>query len=223
MKPIVDRISSSDAIPWLISRHYARRKCPISFAFGAFVDRELVGVVTYGTPVSSSLRRGICGDSWKDHVVELNRLCCDNVPNMASAIVGRSLRMLPRPLVVVSFADIEKGHVGYVYQATNFLYTGLSAKRTDWKIRGMENLHGATVADMSRGEPNRVEFMRQKFGDAFYLQERSRKHRYVFFCGNKKEKNALRAALQYPVEEFPKGKTANPESSEMIERQNRLF
>lgn len=223
MKPIVDRISPSDAIPWLMSRHYARRKCPISFAFGAFVNRELVGVVTYGTPVSSSLRRGICGDVWKDQVVELNRLCCDNVPNMASALVGRSLRMLPRPLVVVSFADIEQGHVGYVYQATNFLYTGLSAKRTDWKIRGMEHLHGATVSDMSRGESNRVEFMRQKFGDAFYLQERSRKHRYVFFCGNKKEKNALRAALQYPVEEFPKGKTANPESSEMIERQNRLF
>ena len=32
-----------------------------------------------------------------------------------------------KPKIVVSYADTSKGHVGYVYQATNFIYTGMSA------------------------------------------------------------------------------------------------
>ena len=165
-------IKTEEAEPWLLKKHYAKRIPPISYAFGAYKGRQLVGVVTYGTPVSSALRVGICGEQWMDNVIELNRLCCDNEKNVASMLVGRSLQMLPKPLVVVSYADTEQGHVGYVYQATNFVYTGLSAKRTDWKLKGMEHLHGATVADMSRGQENRAQWMRDKFGDDFYLQDR---------------------------------------------------
>ena len=155
---------------WLLNRHYARRLCPISYAFGAYRGAELIGVVTYGTPASSPLRGGVCGPEWSDKVIELNRLCCENSRNVASTLVGRSLRLLPRPSVVVSYADTAQGHVGYIYQATNFIYTGLSAKRTDWKIKGREHLHGATVADESRGQENRAEWMRAKYGDNFYLE-----------------------------------------------------
>jgi len=115
------------------------------------------------------------------------------------------------------------GHVGYVYQATNFIYTGLSAKRTDWKIKGMEHLHGATVADMSRGQSNRAEFMRDKFGDDFYLAERSRKHRYVYFVGNKFQKAKLKSALRYPVEQFPKGDSRRYDVRDKIETQGILI
>ena len=37
-------------------------------------------------------------------------------------------------------------HIGTVYQATNWIYTGLSAKRTDWVIEGIDK-HGQTIAD----------------------------------------------------------------------------
>lgn len=163
-------ISAKEAKPWLLNRHYAKRLCPISYTFGAYLEGRLVGIVTYGTPASSPLRIGICGKAWADKVLELNRLCCENDSNIASQLVGRSLRLLPKPSVVVSYADTAQGHVGYVYQATNFLYTGLSAKRTDWKVKGKEHLHGATIADESRGQENRAQWMREKYGDAFYLE-----------------------------------------------------
>lgn len=94
-----------------------------------------------------------------------------------------------------------------IYQATNFIYTGLSAKRTDWKIKGREHLHGATVADESRGQENRAEWMRAKYGDDFYLEDRPRKHRYVYLCGNNKQRTAMRSALRYAVEPYPKGES----------------
>ena len=157
------RIGEKETVPFLLKEHYAHRRCPVSFAFGAYDGSELIGVATYGVPVSSSLRVGVCGKDWADSVLELNRLCCRNEKNVASRLVGQSLRLLPKPSVVVSYADIAQGHVGYIYQACNFLYTGLSAKRTDWKIKGMENLHGATVADMSRGKENRAAYLREMF------------------------------------------------------------
>lgn len=132
----VSSIDAKEAAPWILERHYSKRLCPISYAFGAWRDATLVGVVTYGTPVSATLRGGVCGYEWADKVLELNRLCCENSKNLASTLVGRSLRLLPKPSVVVSYADTAQGHVGYIYQATNFIYTGLSAKRTDWKIKG---------------------------------------------------------------------------------------
>ena len=216
-------IKPNEAEPWLLKKHYAKRIPPISYAFGIYKGSQLVGVVTYGTPVSSALRVGVCGEKWIDNVIELNRLCCNNEKNVASTLVGRSLQMLPKPLVVVSYADTEQGHVGYVYQATNFVYTGLSAKRTDWKLKGMEHLHGATVADMSRGQENRAQWMRDKFGDNFYLQDRSRKHRYVYFVGSKGQKKLMQSALMYAVEPYPKGDSKRYDAGGVVATQELLF
>jgi hypothetical protein len=124
--------------------------------------------------------------------------------------------MLPKPSLVVSYADTAQGHVGYVYQATNFVYTGLSAKRTDWKIKGREHLHGATVADESRGQENRAEWMRGKYGDDFYLEDRPRKHRYVYPCGNKRQRAAMLTALRYDVKPYPKGESSRYDVGEPI-------
>lgn len=223
MQIIILPIQNYEVEPWLLNKHYARRTCPVSYAFGAYRDGELIGVVTYGTPVSSSLRVGICGEKWIDKVLELNRLCCESAKNVASMLVGRSLAMLPKPSVVVSYADTEQGHVGYIYQAINFLYTGLSAKRTDWKIKGMEHLHGATVADMSRGQENRADYMREKFGDDFYLKDRPRKHRYVFFVGSAIDRKEMKKALMYKIEPYPKGESRRYDAGAKVKTQGILF
>lgn len=200
----VKEITREECAPFILDIHYAKRWPSISYAYGLFKTDTLVGVVTYGTPPSPPLRKGIAGDNLKHKVLELNRLCLrDNLPNEASLLVGQSLRLLPES-IVISFADTSQGHVGYVYQACNFLYTGLSAKRTDWKVRGKEHLHGMSVADEFRGATNRAKAMRDKYGDDFYLEERPRKHRYVFIVGDKRWKRAVKNSLKYPIVPYPK-------------------
>ena len=201
----VKMISRMECSKYILEIHYAKRWPSISYAFGLFLDNELCGVVTYGTPPSATLKRGIAGDDYKNDVLELNRLCLlNNQKNEASMLVGRSLRLLPKNKIVVSFADISKGHSGYVYQATNFIYCGLSAKRTDWKVRGKEHLHGQTIADEFRGVKNRAQAMRDKYGDDFYLESRARKHRYIFFIGSTGFKKQVRKSLKYEILDYPK-------------------
>lgn len=205
VKYTVAPIDRRDCEPYIIGIHYAKRWPSITFAYGLFRLGVLCGVVTYGTPPSSTLRRGVAGDDYKSDVLELNRLCLkDNIKNEASFLVGASLRMLPKNKIIVSFADISQGHAGYVYQATNFMYCGLSAKRTDWKVRGKEHLHGQTIADEFRGVKNRAAAMREKYGDDFYLEPRPRKHRYIFLTGSKTFKSKVGKSIKYKQEPYPK-------------------
>ena len=205
MRVCVAKVTRDECRPFLLGVHYAKRMCSTSYAYGLInMEGDIIGVVTYGTPPSAPLRTGLAGKENMNKILELNRLCLkDNKPNYASFLVSKSLKMLPEGKIVISFADTEQGHIGYVYQACNFLYYGLSAKRTDWKIKGKEHLHGQTVADEFRGAKNRAEKMREKYGDAFYLSPRPRKHRYVYVTGGKKYKK-LYNCIKYQQQLYPK-------------------
>lgn len=209
---IVKAIARSDCADFILNIHYAKRWPSISYAFGLFDGEELLGVVTYGTPLSSTLRTGVAGPDMAPVVLELNRLCLrDNVRNHASMLVGRSLKLLPQGRIVVSFADTEQGHFGYIYQATNFGYYGLSAKRTDWKIKGQEHLHSQTISDQFRGAESRVAAIKAKYGDDFYYKQRPRKHRYIYLVGDRTFKKKTWPLIRYKKEPYPK-----PEGWELI-------
>ena len=109
--------------------------------------------------------------------------------NYASYLVAHSLKMLPNGTFVVSYADTAWSHVGYVYQATNFLYTGMSAKRVD--VFQPEGLHPRA-------------YDKEKHSDL--MQTRSQKHRYVYLVGNKSTRRKMLKQLKYPVyDKYPKG------------------
>ena len=198
----IDRLDCSD---FILNIHYARRFPSVSFSFGLFFKDKIVGIVTYGTPASSTLRRGIAGDEYIKNILELNRLCLlNNKKNEASFLVSKSLKMLPKERIIISFADSSQNHKGYVYQACNFTYHGLSAKRTDWALKSKPNLHGQTIADEFRGQPNRAKLMREKYGDEFYLKPRPRKHRYIYIVGSKSFKKKATKCIRYKKEDYPK-------------------
>jgi hypothetical protein len=201
---IILPIKSEETYPWLLQKHYAKRIPQIMYAFGLYEESTLVGVVTYGIPASPSLCMGICGKEWSDKVLELNRLCLqDNTKNQSSFLVSNSIKLLPKPTIVVSYADQAQGHVGYVYQATNFLYTGSTKERTD--MGGRDGKHSRHNKDPS------------------IRVFRSSKNRYVYFHGDKKQKKLMRNLLKYEVLPYPKGDTKKYDSGGVVESQQLLF
>jgi hypothetical protein len=152
-------------------------------------------------------------------VLELNRICLENnEKNQASYFVAKTLQLLPKPTIVVSYADTAQGHVGYVYQASNFIYTGLSANRVDWTIKGQEHKHSKTISDGKT-----LEDIKSEHGDDFYYVERSRKHRYIFFVGTSKQKKEMLSKLNYKVEPYPKGDSKRYDSGGVVAKQDLLF
>tara|TARA_R110000868_G_scaffold94549_2_gene260820 strand:+ start:570 stop:1190 length:621 start_codon:yes stop_codon:yes gene_type:complete len=186
----VRQIDYEDTKDLILNRHYAKRMPSISYAYGLFDDGNLVGLVTYGSPASPWLCKGVCGVENKKQVIELNRLVLTrNKKNEASFLIAKSLQMIPKPKIVVSYADTAHNHVGYVYQATNFLFTGTTKARTDpAATNGKHARHSLPTG----------------LGDRSKRTYRSPKHRYVIFTGTKKEKARYKKALNYTILPYPK-------------------
>lgn len=207
----IKRIDYRTAMDMVIKNHYLHRTAPCSVAFGLFEQsiamsdlfesERLIGVITYGVSCSSTLLKGICGEEEKSNVYELTRLWIeDSTPkNTESYFIGNTLKMLDKE-IIVSFAEIQQGHVGTVYQATNFLYCGMSAKFKDPKVKGLEHQHHATYAHGMT-----MDQVKQKYGEEnVYYVDRPRKHRYIFFNADKRRKKQLMKALKYSIEPYPK-------------------
>lgn len=201
----ITEIAYDDAVNFLLPRHYSGRKPVVSKAFGVIEDGVLKAAITYGKPASPWLCKGICGERYSDAVYELNRMCrVDDYREPLSRFVAATLRMLkPLNWIVVSYSDTAMNHHGYVYQACNFLYTGLSSPHADKynPNRSGHNRHSG-LFDVRKDE---------------FSVERSSKHRYIYFCtSSARLKREWMEALRYPVLPYPKGDNSNYELGSFI-------
>jgi len=129
----------------LIQKHYLHRVPSVSYGFGAFAedDARIKGVMTVGKPASITMLQGVAGLEQSGHVYEFNRLwMSDELPKtitskdgkthstgQESRFVGWMQRWFCRnysDIILVSYADTRQGHMGVVYQATNWIYTGMT-------------------------------------------------------------------------------------------------
>jgi len=119
--------------------------------------------------------------------------------------------MLPNDKdIIVSYAEIGAGHIGVVYQATNWLYTGMSDRHVEWRLDGLSGAHSRHLFDEHGGVNGAKKF----YGDKLQRHERPRKHRYVMFnSGSKKRKRELREKLRYEVKPYPKASQADAGSA----------
>lgn len=185
-------ISYDETKPFLMYKHYAHRMPSISYSYGAEVSGKLVGVLTFGSPASRPLTIGIAGKEYARNVIELNRLYIDDgisKSNLASQLVSYGLKKLkPLNKIVVSYADSGMGHIGYIYQATNFMYTGKTKTRTDkWVGVGKHPRHYENGFSST------------------YRVVRSAKYRYIFIAGDKRFKRSVLLHLNYKPVPYPKG------------------
>lgn len=183
-------ISYNDTKPFLLDIHYARRMPCIQYAYGLFKGVDMIGCITYGQPASPFLCMGIAGKQNQHNVLELNRLVIlpeYNGQNYGSYLVGNTLKRLPNRTFVVSYADWGGWHhIGYVYQATNWLYTGLTKARTDKFSESGHSRH------YKKSENRRT--------------YRTAKHRYIYLVGDKRTRKEMLKELNYPIlPEYPKG------------------
>ena len=57
----IKQINYNDTKPFILDIHYAKRMPSISYAYGLLLNNELVGIVSYGSPASQSLCKGVAG------------------------------------------------------------------------------------------------------------------------------------------------------------------
>jgi hypothetical protein len=205
----VQPIPAEQTYDWLKHKHYMYRvPATILHSFGLYRRDGMLleGICTYGHPPRGfNNGYGLFGkdDTFVVQTFELNRLVVvEGLPRgTLSYFVSRTFRLLPKRCCLVSYADGNAGHHGYIYQATNWLYCGISESTEIFINKNTgKPIHRRTLSDIlghvyKDNLPDWVEVRHETSG----------KYRYVQLRGSPKEVAEMRKRLAYPVEAYPKG------------------
>lgn len=182
--------------------HYSHKAPSNSFGYSYFSEGGVfLGVVLFGN--GGNYHIGNPYGLFMGEVVELVRVALNGGQGHGhtSEIVADALRRLhrDRPMVrlVVSYADADQGHIGTIYQATNWLYMG--------KVKAGENLniyvdgekvhHRTFTKDLPPSEA--VDDLRRR-GHTVEVSETKGKQKYLFPFDRKLRKRLLMSAMPYP-------------------------
>lgn len=191
----------------LLVRHHYLHTMPggTQLAFGVFAGPRLLGAATWGVGPKNAHR--LVAGAAPDDCLTLTRLwLADELPrNSESHVLGQVLRALRRHTAiqfVLSYADPAQGHVGTIYQAANWLYTGLSEAMPLLDLGDGVPRHSRSLAH-AYGTHSRQHFARH--GVHVRLIEQAPKHRYLYPLDPTVRERLTVPVLPYPKKEVPDG------------------
>ncbi len=179
--------------------HYAKRVPISAVAFNVYEDGEWCGVIVYGYGANPHI--AAIYDKWPGQVLELVRVALNGKQKITSECVALSLKELKKycPLVdlVVSYADVDQGHVGTIYQATNWMYVGPmnEGTRSDFIIKG-KSMHPRSVG--AKGWKVSLEWIRTNIDKNATQNITKGKHKYIYPMNKKMRKKVKDLAQEYP-------------------------
>ena len=199
--PVAPRIARA-----VLERHHYLHSLPggTQLAFGVFAGGRLLGALALGVGPFHGCSL-VEGATLAD-CLTLSRLwLADELPrnseSMVLASVQRELRRHTSIRFLLSYADPSQGHVGTIYQAANWVYTGLSEPTPLYDLGDGIRRHNRSLAH-ALGTRS-VSHLRSH-GVAVSLVPQSGKHRYITFLDR-----SWRGRLRVPVLPYPKKQEAS--------------
>ena len=168
-------------------------------SLGVFTGVGLEGVVVLGVGPRFA-HRLVTGATPGDGLTLTRLWLADALPkNSESFVIGQTVRWLRQHTLVkflLSYADPAAGHVGTIYQATNWLYTGVSQAQATLDLGDGLPRHTRSVG--SALGTHSVRYLRAA-GLAVHRVPAVGKHRYLLFVDRR-----WRGRLAVPVLPYPK-------------------
>ena len=191
----VKLISNEDARTIIVNNHYSHSWTSCKYALSLIKKQSIVGVATYGFPVGRNAALSVSPLVDEGEVLELTRLWVSDSEgkNTESWFLGQTFRWLKqndnKVKVLLSYSDPNAGHVGIIYQATNWLYQGRNSDDRWYRIN-KELLHPRTVysrfGTRAVDELNKMESIK-----TVEIVEVERKYRYLYILAGKRERKRI--------------------------------
>ena len=145
-------------------------------------------------------------------MLELTRLFIfdDYGKNTESVVLSKTFNWLKENAsdikVLVSYSDPEQGHLGIIYQATNWIYQGNRFRlMPNFGVKLTEDgkwIHSRTV--FAKYGSHNLEHLKKKIGHTFWRAEEPEKHRYIYLLCSKKDKKKIMNTLIHKSQPYPK-------------------
>lgn len=158
--------------------------------FGAWEDGHFIGVVMFGRGANRNMASEYGLE--QTECVELVRIALRRHHAPVSKIAAISIRL------VVSYADPRQGHHGGIYQAGNWIYTGLTKPDQHIILNG-KLLHRRTV--YSRHGTQAIEWLKANVDPNARHEMDQGKHKYLMPLDEKIRQAMVTSAKPYPKRE----------------------
>jgi hypothetical protein len=162
--------------------HYSKTMPPFGCSFSVFNNAgDWCGVILYSKGASNKIAMPY--NLVQGQVVELVRVALNGKQESTSKAVSISLNLVKKlnPLVklIISFADTGQQHIGTIYQATNWYYTGVSKGDTPSYIHKQtgRKYHNRNVSNSGFKDNNTKRC--PKVSDCIMVKGTD-KHKYIF-------------------------------------------
>ena len=218
----VKKISNEIAKDLIVRHHYTRKWTIAELCLGIydknitmehFDEPKLLGAIVFGPTAGANVARSVSKELTVKNLWELKRLWVnDCLPkNTESWFIAQSINYIKQNYInikcLISYADPDAGHIGTIYQATNWIYQNIERQKgTSGYIvsfdGGKKWEHSRTLFN-KYGTFNYDKLIEQ-LPRPFSIKELSVKERYVYPLGNKIEKKKLIASFNYESLPYPK-------------------
>lgn len=197
---------------WFLKKHYAKRIPIVIECFGLYDKDTLIGVCSFSPP-PRMLNDGLsCFNEIREKGFELSRLCItekheNNALSHFVSMVLNEMKIKYAPCFIISYADSNMNHHGYIYQSTNWLYTGITNERNKYTKEDGTNIHERSIN--SKLGSSSIQTIDGKIKKTKQLG----KYRYFYFLGSSRECKRMKKDFKYPILEYPKGENKRYDAS----------
>ena len=179
--------------------HYAKAVPTASHAYNVYQDGIWCRCIIFGSGATPHI--GSAFGLVQGEILELVRVALNGKQKTTSKCLAAALRQLrkdaPTVKIVVSYADADQNHLGTIYQATNWIYLGLTnaGERGAFIVRG-KRMHPKTVH--SKGWAQNIDWLRKNV-DPNAKEFFTRGKRKYIMCFDKKLRKHWKAkSVPYP-------------------------
>lgn len=176
----IERASAKAVRYAIMTWHYSKSVPLVQIAYSVFNDAdEWCGVICYSIGANNSISKPY--NLAQGQVIELVRVALNGKQECTSKAVAMSLRAIKKdaPLVrlIVSYADTGQGHVGTIYQATNWIFAGSTTPARCYLVNGVK-VHERTI--QSKGVKQNIDAVRKSLDANAIIIYDEPKHKYLY-------------------------------------------
>jgi hypothetical protein len=188
--------------------HYSRSlPCSKTARLGVWEDDKFIGVIVFAWGAN----RHLAGE-YKLKMTECAELCRIALAKHStpvSRILSIAVKMLKREMpgirLIVSYADLNQGHQGKIYQASNWLFVGESGHEAGIILNG-KLTHRRTIN--SKYGTSDIDWLRKHVDPRARREEGEPKFKYLFPLDDEIAERVKLLAKAYPKKNAPQVKPA---------------
>jgi hypothetical protein len=190
---------SYDAAKYAVQHwHYSRSlPCSKTARLGVWENEKFIGVVVFAWGAN----RHLAGE-YKlkmTECVELCRIALTKHTTPVSRILSIAVRMLKREMpgirLLVSYADLNQGHEGKIYQASNWLFVGTTGHEAGIMLNG-KLTHRRTIN--SKYGTSDIDWLRSRIDSSACRHEGKPKFKYLLPLDDEIRERITRLSKPYP-------------------------